>query len=78
MKSKDDRFEIRYTRSPGPTDDFYGVAEHVWVLVETTTGRVVRKLEGEEYSDRYIGARNVRFSEDGKALVFEDVTPLMM
>jgi hypothetical protein len=69
LLSADKTLEIRHEAELGPSDDFYGVAEHHWRVVHRPTGRVVAEFEGSEYSDRWPGVRSVRFAEAGRSLI---------
>jgi hypothetical protein len=65
------RFELRDEIEDGPTDDFYGKAEHVWTVVDTDTGKTVARFEGSDYGDRWAGVAGVSFSEDGRSLIVD-------
>lgn len=69
LLSADRALEIRHEAEPGPSDDFYGVAEHRWQVVHRSSGKVVARFEGGDYGHRWVGVREVCFSEDGTTLI---------
>jgi len=72
-RTEDGTYEIRHVKTPGPQDDFWGVAEHEWTVVHVPSGRVLGRFEGSDYGSYWLGAREVCFSASGKDLIVEEM-----